>query len=258
MFARSTGTHQVLRAHRLRQHFDLMMAASFPAAGETMTSLKLLLLTCVIANGVATADDLIWESTSLSVEPQTVNRPAMAVFRFRNEGSVLVRLSDIRSGCDCVVPLPDDASLAPQASGILRVMLLPEPSPNPVRRYIDVTVTGQSVSKVRLWLTVTWLDSLGVFPESLSWDGAEPDWRMLTLRVPLQLEMLSLALSSDHIEWLEMGPITAIGEEEDFNTPTVLQMWIRPQTPKAFSTWADFSISTPRGERAVRVQLTRP
>jgi hypothetical protein len=216
------------------------------------------LLFLLAAQTAAGAEELAWEAESIVLNPRIVNQPMMAIFNFRNIGVVPVRLADARSSCECVLPIPDDSVFAPEAIGAFRATVLPEPSSNPLRRFIDLTVVGQERRPVRLWVTVVWLAELSASPEEVVWDHDASEWRVAAVRVPTFRALSDIRISTEHLGSAEVVAVASEGSEEDDGVNAhAFELWVRPRVSGPFNTWIELSVPTGQGEKAVRLRLRR-
>jgi hypothetical protein len=161
-------------------------------------------LACLSLGGVLRAE-LQWRERHIALEPPAGAAAAPGEFVFVNRGTHPIRVTDVRSSCDCTVMAVGENVVLPGAKG--RIPFVFHVGARRGRQSVAIAVTTHEpeVRNYELTVEVEIKDFALITPRLVFWNlGAEPEAKLLQVSLAFDFRFVG-AESSSHDFSVEVG-----------------------------------------------------
>jgi hypothetical protein len=145
---------------------------------------------------------LDWKEEKISLSSNTAEEEVSAIFRYANSGAKPVRITEVKTGCDCATPRLSQELLLPGESGELRVQFRIGGRTGLQERHIEVSSSDLEGSAKRLTLVVDIQELLEVRPRLVFWKkGLPAEDKLVRLSLPLPADTRILSVETESTDF---------------------------------------------------------
>ncbi len=145
---------------------------------------------------------LDWREEKVSLSSTTAEEEVCAQFRYTNSSAKPVRITEVKTGCDCATPKVSQELLLPGESGELTVLFRIGGRTGLQERHIEVSSSDQEGPPKRLTLSIDILELLELRPRLVFWKkGLPAEDKLVRLRLPFPSDTRILSVEADSSEF---------------------------------------------------------